>query len=114
VTLGGDALIERLQAAGILALFAASQSAVFSTPLALIAIALAEWQRIRTVFFYAALGLALAGAGFLAQYMGESGSTTIVNTYALIAYAATGFAGGLVYWWIAGRGAGGRQVANTP
>jgi len=114
VGLGWDALIERLQAAGILALFAASQSAVFSAPLALIAIALAAWQRIRSIFFYVALGLAVAGAGFLAQYMGEGGATTIVNTYALTAYATTGFVGGLVYWWVAGRGAGGRDAATTP
>jgi hypothetical protein len=105
VTLGSDALIERLQGAGILALFAASQGAVFSAPLALIAIALAEWQRIRSVFFYVALGLAVAGAGFLAQWMGEAGATTIYNSYALTAYAVTGFAGGLAYWLLAGRNA---------
>lgn len=114
VALGGEALIERLRAAGILVLFAASQSAVFSTPLALIAIALAEWQRIRSVFFYAALGLAVAGAGFLTQYMGEGSATTIVNTYALTAYATTGLAAGLVYWRLAGCGAGGRHIAGTP
>jgi hypothetical protein len=113
MTLGGDALIERLQSAGILVLFAASQSAVFSAPLALIAIALAEWQRIRSIFFYVALGLAVAGSGFLAQYMGEGGATTIVNTYALTAYATTGFVAGIVFGWVAGRGAGGRRAAKT-
>jgi hypothetical protein len=44
--------------------------------------------------------------------MGEAGSTTIYNSYALTAYAVTGFAGGLAYWLVSGRRAGCRKAAE--
>jgi hypothetical protein len=113
-TLRGEALTDRLQGLGALALLAATQSAVFAGPLALIGIVFAEWRRIRSGFFYVPLGLAVAGAGFLAQHLGGEGATTAVDPYALAAYAATGFTAGLVYWWVSGRGAGGRQARKTP
>lgn len=91
----------RAQSLGLLMLLAATQSAVFATPFALLAATVAAWQPIRSVLYFAAAGLAIAGAGFLAQYAAEGGPKTILNRYALAAYLASGLAGGVVYWFLA-------------
>lgn len=88
----------RLQNLGMLTLLAATQSAVFGAPFAIIAAAVAAWLPIRSVLFFVLAGLAIALAGFLAQYVGEGGDGTILNRYALAAYVASGLAAGLVYW----------------
>jgi hypothetical protein len=91
----------RLESLGLLVLLAATQSAVFSAPFAVLAAIVAAWMSVRSVLFFAAAGIAIALAGFLAQYAGEAGPGTILNRYALAAYAASGFAAGLAYWYVA-------------
>lgn len=88
-------------------LLAATHSAVFSAPFALVAAAIGEWQSIRSWVYYALSGIAIAIAGFIALYSGEAGGpNSIVNNYALAAYLCAGIAGGIVYWLISGRSAG--------
>lgn len=91
----------RLQSLGLLMLLAATQSAVFAAPFAFLAAAVAAWQPIRSALFFVAVGIAIALAGFFAQYAAEAGPHTILNRYAFAAYAASGLAGGLVYWLVA-------------
>lgn len=100
-------------------LLAATHSAVFSAPFALVAAAIGEWQSIRSWVYYALAGIAIAIAGFIALYSGEtSGPYSIVNQYATIAYLCAGLVGGWVYWLVAGRNAGdpteaaARQLGN--
>jgi hypothetical protein len=88
-------------------LLAATHAAVFSAPFALVAAAIGEWQSIRSAIYYALAGIAIAIAGFIALYSGEtSGPNSIVNQYAIVAYLCSGLAGGLVYWLVSGRLAG--------
>lgn len=88
-------------------LLAATHSAVFAAPFALIAASISEWQSLRSGFFHAGAGIAVAMAGFAAQYQGEvPGQPSIVNTYAAVTYVATGLLAGLAYWLSAGRWAG--------
>ncbi len=100
---GPSALMERVRGAGVLWLIAATQSAVFAAPFALVAAGLAEWQGIRGRVYYAFGGLGIAIAGFLTQLAGETGGQTVVNGYALAMFVVTGLAAGLVYWVAAGR-----------
>ena len=96
-------------------LLAATHSAVFSAPFALVAAAIGEWQAIRGWFYYALAGTAIAIAGFIALYSGEANTdASIVNRYALAAYLVSGFVGGLVYWVLSGRYAGEVDAINGP
>lgn len=88
-------------------LLAATHSAVFSAPFALVAAAIGEWQSIRSWVYYALAGIAISIAGFFALYSGETvGPNSIVNQYAIVAYLCSGLVGGLAYWLISGRNAG--------
>jgi len=108
--LAPDVRPERLGNAGVLSLLAATHSAIFAFPLALIGIALGEWLRIRSWIYYSVVGILIAMGGFLAvSYFEVEGQPTIVNNYALRAFFTVGFFGGLAYWLAAGRGAGGRH-----
>jgi hypothetical protein len=94
-------------------LLAATHSAVFSAPFALVAAAIGEWQTIRSWVYYALAGLAISIAGFIALYSGEAaGPNSIVNQYATIAFIGSGIAGGWVYWLVSGRHAGDDEVAE--
>lgn len=98
---------DRISDAGVLSLVAATQSAVFAAPFALVAAAVAEWQGIRSLFFYAFMGFAIAAGGFAALYAAEvSTQSTIFNSYGMAAYALPGLAGGFVDWLLSGRFAG--------
>ena len=112
---------EKLNWTGEHILLVATHSAVFSAPFALVAAAIGEWQSIRSWVYYALSGIAIAIAGFIAIYSGEtgvsapavvgaatphSGDYSIVNNYALFAYLCAGLVGGLAYWLISGRSAG--------
>ncbi len=98
----------RLGSAGTLSLLAATHSAIFSFPFAFIAIAIAEWRCIRSWIYYALVGILIAFGGFGAEYLNEvGGQPTIINAYAIRAFLAVGFLGGLAYWLVAGRRAGG-------
>lgn len=111
--LSGDALAGRLSLLGIYSLAAATHTAIFALVFALVAIALAEWQAVRSATYYLMAGLAIALAGFLAQYASENATQpTIVNTYAMLAYVVAGLSAGLVYWAFAGSRAGGRSAPD--
>jgi hypothetical protein len=99
--LAGGLSGSHLESLGLLVLLAATQSAVFSAPFAILAAVVASWQPIRSVLYFAAAGIAIALAGFFAQYVGEAGPETILNRYALAAYAVSGLAAGLAYWYVA-------------
>jgi len=98
---GLDGLLASLSdSLGLLMLFAATQSAVFAGPFAVLAAVLASWQSIRSGLYFTAVGGLIGIAGFLAQYAGEGGGQTILNRYALAAYAVSGLAGGIAYWLV--------------
>ncbi len=106
-TLPADLRPERLGDAGVLSLLAATHSAIFAFPFALIAIAIAEWQSIRSWIYYVVVGIAIALGGFGAEYLSEVGvQPSIVNDYAARAFLTVGFFAGLAYWLVAGRVAG--------
>ena len=101
---------ERLNNAGVLSLLAATHSAIFSFPFALLVIGFAEWRAIRSWLYYVIAGIVIALGGFGAEYLVEAGTQpSIVNDYAARAFLCVGFAGGLAYWLVAGRVAGRRS-----
>ncbi len=105
---------DRMLEAGLLALAAATHSAVFAAPFALIGAAFGEWQRIGSWLYYALVGVAIACVGFLAQFWTEAdGEASIVNSYAMTAFIVTGFVAGVVYWLLAGRHASGNDGRRT-
>lgn len=107
-TTASQALPGRLATFGTLALLAATHSAIFAAPFALITAIVGEWQSVRGPIYYIAAGILIAMAGFAAQYSSEAGATaSIANNYAFKAFLTSGFIGGLAYWMIAGRAAGG-------
>jgi hypothetical protein len=56
------------------------------------------------------VGLLIAVGGFFAvSFFEVEGQPTIVNNYALWAFLTVGVFGGLAYWLVAGRRAGGRR-----
>ncbi len=113
--LPADLLPERLGSAGVLSLLAATHSAIFAFPFALIAIAVGEWLRLRSWIYYAIIGILIALGGFCAvSYFEVEGQPTIVNDYALRAFLTVGVLGGLAYWLVAGRRAGGRRDDRSP
>jgi hypothetical protein len=104
--LAREATSARMSEAGILALAAATHTAMFAAPFALIGAGFAEWQRIGGWLYYSLVGIAIAAVGFAAQSWTESGGEgegSILNGYAVAAFIITGVAGGLVYWLCAGR-----------
>lgn len=109
-TLPAELRPDRLSSAGTLSLLAATHSAIFAFPFAFIAIAIAEWRCIRSWVYYAIVGILIALGGFGAEYLNEvGGQPSIVNAYAMRAFLAVGFLGGVAYWLAAGRRGGGRH-----
>lgn len=109
-----DVAADRLAKGFELAVFVAIQAALFSAPFALVATGLGEALRNRDWTFYAIFGLAIAGLGFFAQHSTEqAGQPTIVNNYALTAFLTAGFVGGMLYWILSGRNAGGGVLGST-
>lgn len=108
--LSGEARADRLEVAGTLALLAATHSAIFAAPFAIVAVIIGEWLAVRSWLYYVLIAIAIALAGFSAEVLAEvEGQPTIVNDYALRAFLAAGFFSGLAYWLMAGRRAGGRR-----
>lgn len=110
-------LPDRLASFGMLALLAATHSAIFAAPFALIAALVGEWQSLRSPIYYLTAGVLIAMAGFAAQYSSETGAAaSIANNYAIKAFLTAGFVGGLAYWMLAGRMAGGEpdSANKTP
>jgi len=92
---------------GLLALAAATHSAVFAAPLALATVILGERRRFAGVLFYVVAGILIAAIGFLVEYWAQEGdAASIANTYAVLAFLVSGLVGGLIYWLVAGRRAG--------
>lgn len=112
--LDGAARWERIGFAGLIALSAATQAAVFAAPFAALAVLFAHLQGLRGWAFYVFAGLAIALAGFSAIYAGEAaGQFTIANSYAVAAFAFSGIIAGYVYWIVAGHRAGGRPSRES-
>lgn len=109
--LSGDALSRRITTFGELTLIAATHSAIFAAPFALIAAVVGEWQGLRGPMVYLLAGTLIALGGFFAQYSSETGAAaSIANNYALKAYLSAGFFAGLAYWLVAGRSAGDEAI----
>lgn len=102
-----------MESLGLLVLLAATQSAVFAFPFAVLAVIVAGWLGLRGRWFYVGAGLLIGLGGFFAQHVGESGPLTILNRYALSAYAVSGLAAGYVYW-MAGVAKRARRQAPAP
>jgi hypothetical protein len=99
-----DMATDRVSEAGFLSLAAATHSAVFAAPFALVGAAVGEWRGISSWTYYIPVGMLIAGIGFLVQYLSEGGGGgSILNSYALTAFLVTGFVAGLVYWLVSGR-----------
>jgi len=110
VSLSASTAPARLSEVGLLALAAATHAGVFAAPFALLGAAYGEWRKVRSLAYYALFGVGIAALGFFAQYRSEAaGELSILNTYALSAFALTGLVGGGAYWLGAGRRAGGRR-----
>ncbi len=95
VRTGGPVSIESM---GLLVLLASTQSAVFAAPFAILAAIVAAWLPTRSRLYFMAAGLLIGLGGFFAQHVGESGPNTILNRYALTAYAMSGLTAGFIYW----------------
>lgn len=118
VGLTADIFLARMARVLELVALTATHQGLFVMLFAPIAIGVAELNRIRSVFYYVIVGIAIAAAGLYLQFVGEGVQRTIVNTYAAQAYLIEGAVAGLVYWLIAGRFAGWRRggglVKATP
>ena len=68
---------ERLNNAGVLSLLAATHSAIFSFPFALLVIGFGEWRSIRSWLYYVIAGILIALGGFGAEYMIEAGDAAL-------------------------------------
>jgi hypothetical protein len=80
-----------------------SLAAVATVVPALLAIVIGEVARIRSVLYYVLSGgLALAALPLMAR-LGGSGGGDLASTRLWTVFATAGFAGGAVYWLIAGR-----------
>ncbi|HZT49159.1 MAG TPA: hypothetical protein VFA64_14380 [Hyphomicrobiaceae bacterium] len=99
-----EAGADRVSEIALLALAAATHSAVFAAPFALIGAVFGEWQRIGGWLYYAVVAVAIAAVGFLAQFWPESGAAgSFLSGYAVAAFVVTGLVSGIVYWLFAGR-----------
>ena len=106
---------DRIASGALWALAAATHSAIFSAPFALLTVAIGEWRGISSWTYYTFAAIVISLIGFLAQYSteAEAQSWSIVNNYALTAFLTAGFIGGFVYWMLAGRSAGSHPQAGA-
>ncbi|MDX2202619.1 MAG: hypothetical protein NW223_07710 [Hyphomicrobiaceae bacterium] len=101
---------EKFSETAMLALAVGTQAAIFAAPFAFIGTIYSEWRGLSSATYSVGLGILIALLGFWVQYTGEAGGPdTIFNIYAVIAFIVTGFVGGIVYWLLSGRCAGGRR-----
>lgn len=100
--LSADDRLQQMGFAALIALSAATQSALFAAPFAIVAVLIGRLFDFRGWAFYVFAGLLIALAGFLAIYVGETGQgPTIANSYAIAAFAFSGIIAGYVFWLIA-------------
>lgn len=95
---------ERALEVAVLALHAATHSAVFAAPFAFIAAVYGEWQNLGSWLYYCVVGIAIAAVGLFAQFQADG-----ANSYAVTAFLVAGLVAGLVYWLLSGRFAAGGQ-----
>jgi len=106
--------LQTLESTGLLILAAATHSAVFALPFALIAILIGILFKSNKALFYSAAGVAISLFGFAALYFSDPARTqALLNSYALTAYALSGLLGGYAYWLFAGRFVGKAKLRNT-
>jgi hypothetical protein len=98
---------ETAAAGGLLIAMAATQTAIFALPFAAIGVPLSEWFRWRGWLTYVLLGTGISMTAYGVAIVGEAGRATLWNDYAFKAFLAAGVTGGLSYWLVAGRNAGG-------
>lgn len=104
---------ERLGQAAEWALLSATESAVFASPFAFIAIVLAEWFGVRSFAYHGLVGILIAAAGFAVLLSGQSQDTLdLANSYAIAAFLSTGLVAGIAYWLFSGRLSGGRRITR--
>lgn len=103
--LNSDEVVDKL----LLTFPIATHMALFSSVMALAAIAFSELRGIREWIYYALGGIVMSMLGFFAQVSSETQGQTwsiSANNYPLLAFITSGFIGGVVYWLYAGRHAG--------
>jgi hypothetical protein len=89
---------------GILLLSAATVTALFGAPFALLSALFSEMRGIRSFAYHGIVGIAIALIGHALLYSGQNvNEPTIVNSYAAAAFLTAGFVGGFAYWLFAGR-----------
>jgi hypothetical protein len=98
------------EAVGLIVGFSALLITALTLIPAVLLIAIAESFRLRSFVFYALAGAAIAcycglGRGFMAEFRFDHSSEVL---------AASGIAGGLIYWLLAGRRAGAWRDAQAP
>lgn len=93
---------DRFAETGMWALAVGTHAGLFAAPFAFIGAFYSEWRGISSATFSVGLGIGIALFGFAAQYA-AGGARGEVNIYALVAFIVTGFVGGMVYWYCAGR-----------
>jgi hypothetical protein len=103
---------DRLGEIALLSAMAGTLSGIFALPFALPVIAVVEWLGARSWIGYALAGIGVAMAGFIVLIAAEPPDRTILNDYAFRAFLTSGFFGGLTYWAIAGRRAGGSRPGS--
>ena len=92
-----------LESAGRLTLVAATQSAYFAAPFALIAVITSYALGIKNRWFYTLTGLAIAALALFALFRLEPDNTpTLLNSRAALAFGLSGLIGGWVYAYCAG------------
>ena len=103
--LSEDLSADRLTEAGLLALHSIPHVAISAAFPALLAAVFAETRQLGSWLYYAFIGLAIAGGGFLLLYLTEPPTRpySVFQAYFLIALLTAGLVGGLVYWSLSGR-----------
>ncbi len=104
---------DRTAEAALFAIAVTPHVATFAALPSLIGVIFGESRGISGWSYYVLAGIGIAVLGFLAQHFSETpGQTTILHNYALAAFLAAGFVGGLIYWLFSGRYAASRP--GTP
>lgn len=104
---------ETAAATAILIAMAATQTAIFAAPFALIGIGLSETLSWRRLVPYLAIGVLIGLSGYATAIAGEGPGPTLMNDFAFWAFAVSGLAAGAVYWLIAGRWASAQRETRT-
>ena len=113
--LSEDLSTDRLAEAGLMTLHSIPHVAISAAFPALLAAVFAETRKLGGWLFYAFIGLAIAGGGFLWLYLTEKPTRaySVFQAYFLIALLTAGLVGGLVYWSISGRYAAPKPAAKS-